>query len=442
MTVSHISHEGRKYPVEIGSLPGSEPGGRRKTTIQFLTPNAKGRQRELIREGTFVQRDGTPLTGRAAQRLRDRLLGTYAHLPERETFGSRREAGPRRMLIGDLWPWGHIPVLGGNPKAGKTTLVADLVRALTVPGYRFLGRFEPAELSESERVRGVVLINAETPAEDMEAAIGLDEEPDLTVYHLEDLGGAASFDVTAPDAYDQWAHELADCYQCDGTDDRTPFVVVVDGVTAILGNDTRRYGEWYAAFRALMRECDVPNALAVAHHTLSGDHLMGGVEAQAGADGLWTYSSADCDDPGASRWFSVRPRLGGVAIPATRVALSEEGRPVMDAGEQSEAERELMAGGLPEPATADEKADHDAGLIAVYVTAHPGADGEEITRNAGVSPREESQSARKRAVDMELITEEKCAPACAVCSEKGRKWHHRRTHFWPPEGDPIGNEED
>ncbi len=104
---------------------------------------------------------------------------------------------------------------------------------------------------------------------------------------------------TYEDTRTRWASQLIGCLDGDGSYDWSPFVVVVDGVTASLnaaGMGTERTASGYAAFRRPMREVEVPNALAVAHNTLSRSHLMGGVEAQAGVGGLWSYSSDNPDN--------------------------------------------------------------------------------------------------------------------------------------------------
>ncbi|MQA05295.1 MAG: AAA family ATPase [Streptosporangiales bacterium] len=391
------------------------------------------RYEAMIREGEFTYDDGTPITGRPLQRLRERVLGTYANLPDKSYLG-RRSSAQRRMLIPGFMPWGTIPMLGGNPKAGKTTIAVDFATALVMPGYRFLGHFEPAELTEEELGRGLLLINAETPPEDLEAPLDWLTEQKVAILdhhlpvsdllgieHLEDLGGAHMFDVTDPALYDLWANRLTECHDCDGMDDWTPFAVIVDGVTAILhaaGKGVEAYGEWYAAFRRLMREIDVPNALAIAHNTMAGSHLMGGVEAQAGPDALWTYSSDNADDPASTRRFSVRPRTGGVAVPPMRVVLNPEGRPVVDGKATGEAKPSVDLDGVAGVAA----------LTAAYVREHPGADGQELTDNVdsgGLKPL--NLQGRTKALENGWVREEKCTSACTRCSRP----HHRRTHYWP-----------
>lgn len=292
-----------------------------------------------VREGTITDTDGVPLTGLTLQRVRGRMLGTYAHLPR--PGESRRERQAQHWLLDGLWPWGTIPMLSGNPKAGKTTLVADLVASLLWWDHPFLGRFSLALTEEQNEHHRVWLINAESPAGDVERALvaaGVpeaelrDDDGAFVVDHLEELGSPAMLDLTEPENYDLWANRLVTCFDCTGADDFAPSVVIVDGLTAILaanGKGTEATGLWYAQFRRLMRELDVPNALVVAHATLQGGHAMGGVEAQAGSDGLWTYSSDNPDDPISPRRFSVRPRLGGVAIPRTRVVQGEDSRLLM-----------------------------------------------------------------------------------------------------------------
>lgn len=243
-----------------------------------------------------------------------------------------------RWTIPGLWPWGHLPLLSGQPKAGKTTAVVDLIAALLIPGRRFLNYFEPSQLTEDDRHRGITLINAETPMRALvdELMAATEDDPGardwLDPIHLERAGGAGTFDLTDPSLFDRWAHKLTSCDDCDRSDDWTPAVVIVDGLTAILaaaGKGVEHYGLWYAQFRLLMNELRVPNALVVGHSTLAGSHSMGGTEALAGPDGLWSYASDNVDNPQATRRFSVTPRLGGSVVPPLRVVRDSTGRLVV-----------------------------------------------------------------------------------------------------------------
>lgn len=146
------------------------------------------------------------------------MLGQYADLPRQRTLADSRVVEALRFLIPALWPEETFPMLSGNPKAGKTTVGVDLVAALAVPGRRFLGHFEPAQMTDEQRERGFLLINAETEAKTLEAALRAELDVDVqlsggmtvkasetvTVEHLKDLGGAQMFDLTDPEIYKMW----------------------------------------------------------------------------------------------------------------------------------------------------------------------------------------------------------------------------------------------
>ena len=391
---------------------------------------ASKHQRELMddaaRHGVITDGGGLRFEGLPLQRLRDRLLGTYSAMPEPRPLGGRPPQRKKRWLVQDVWRYGTMPMFGGNPKTGKSTLVIDLTSALLTPGRRFLDHFEVPDLAEHER--DIYLINPETPVDDFEdemEAQGLGYGSEVTVDHLEELGGAHVFDVTDPAKYDLWAHRFAFCESCDGTDDRTPFIVIVDGLTAILqaaGKGVEHYGLWYAAFRRLMRQVDVPSALVVGHNTLSGGHLMGGAEAQAGPDGLINYWSENPDRPASRRWLSVVPRMGGNPVGPLEVRL--------DAGRL----RAVTGPGNRESAPMEPKDDTlDVALqVAAYVAEHPGAHGQELTDNVQTPSKGASLAGRARAVADGLVFEEPCnTNGCSACAAVGAKPHHRRLHYWP-----------
>lgn len=325
----------------------------------------------LVRGGTF-ERDGLVLKDAALTLARQRLLRAQVDDSHRgggwanrwdDLHRSERTGQPMRMLIPGLVPWGWVPMLGGPPKVGKTKVVANYSAALALPAYRLFDHFEPATLTEDERARLVVVINAETPSEGFEEELRLagvtdldSEMSNLRVIHLEDeLGGPGAMDLTDPAKFAWWVWRLTYCDRCDGDDDFAPVAVVVDGVTAILkeeGKSTAMYSDWYAAFRRLLRTVGTPNGLATGHTFATVDKLLGGVESMAGPDGIWTYTAdnpVDADDP---RWFSVMPRSVGPRVPRTRLRVNEDGRLQM-AGERS-GRRRVSAEGQAEDVSLQE----------------------------------------------------------------------------------------
>jgi hypothetical protein len=341
----------------------------------FESVGVAGRERmlTLATEGEIRNEDG-PVLGADLRRTRAQLLGARPPHPEDLPWvGSRRARETEtRWLIPGLWPWGHKPVLGGNPKAGKTTLIADLAVALTTPGRRFLNHFEPAcippGLEEGEW--NVLVINAETPAQDFEAELwraGLSEDASLRVDHLEEEGGPQSFDLTDPEVYELRSIQLVACEACDRTDDYPPSVVIVDGVTAILqaaGKGPEAYGAWYAQFRRLMHETGTEHALAVFHNTLSGGHPMGGVEAMSGPDGLWTLSMDDINRSDSPRRFSAVLRSVRGSVTRSRVRFNEEGRQTLIPPKERGASARPTRPAAPQPPMDDRVMDFVIGCNA------------------------------------------------------------------------------
>jgi hypothetical protein len=327
-------------------------------------------RRLAIERGTLLL-DGEPMPDGQAKRVRASLLGTIAPLAiERE--GER----PARWIIPGLWRWGTVPMLGGPPKVGKSTLIADLCAALVIPGYRFLNHFDPVDWGEAVEgyaERNIWLINAENPPDLMHEALlatGLEYDEwtggvpfyfhsgsrvSLVVVHLDDHGGADVFDMRDEDRRDRWAFHMMFC-PCDGvTEEPPPLVVIADGVTAMLRSDTTGYGEWFAGFTDLLRELDAPNALAVGHMGMRGGHLMNGVESYAGPDGGWFLETRNPDDPKAARTFRTTGRLTAPSVDRGRV-VHEDGRLSLVVAEQD-------ADGASAATLEDEAATWDADVL-------------------------------------------------------------------------------
>jgi hypothetical protein len=295
-------------------------------------------RRRVIEHGEIFV-DGKAVTKGRAARIRMSLLEETA--PLRLWPSEPYQVG--RELIPGLWRWGTIAMLGGQYKAGKSTLVADLCAALVIPGRLFLDQFGPVQWGEREG-DAIWLINAENPRDDLHEALlatGLEYHDDgdvpcysaegsdiiLIVVHLDDESGPESFDLREPANTDLWNYHMSLCPCGPGFEPPPPLAVIADGVTAMIGSaENEGYGQWFAGFKLLLRMLGTSNGLAVGHTEGSGKHLKRGTASAAGPDALWTYWSADPDNADAARWFKVQPRLGGPKVDVGRVVINAEGR--------------------------------------------------------------------------------------------------------------------
>ena len=397
-----------------------------------LSPAEQAEKDAIVSNSVITDDNGVPLSEPELSWVRTRLLDVYAGMPESRTFADQlREfeaKGGMRYFINRYWPWGTYPSLGGNSKAGKSTFIAALIAYLLTPGRMFLGRFEPANLTDEERGRGVWLINTEMNGDAYLQELikaGVDPHAPLTITNLLDEGGPAMFDLTDPYIYGRWVKEFNYCESCDGSDFIPPVVVIVDNLTSILqatGKPLEHYGELHGKFVQLMAEIDCPNGMTVVHNTLAGTHAMGGTTGQNRPDGLWNYYADKPDKADSKRYFTLVPRMGGEAVPTTRVHMDADGHLYLSPEPEAEVQSDD-----PEAVHA-ETISEIAERIAAYVEANPGADGQMLTDNIEAPSKGDNLAGRAKAVEDGLITEARCGVGvCSICERP----HHRRVHYWP-----------
>lgn len=286
------------------------------------------------------------VSGTEARRLRAEITGAYEN--RRRIFDPTDEPATRPYIPG-LWNHGRIPALSGPKGVGKTTLVCQLAAALVLPQRRFLGQFDPAELTEEERERDVWLINSETnPGAvheellrsglefDYREAVPCYHDPDddhwqehgvLVVEHLLRTGGARAFDLTDDAVRQRWEHDLI------GLTERRvpPLTVIADGVTAMLGSNTSGYGAWTSGFRRLLQEAGIPNGLGVLHSPMSAvgpgraPTPMNGIESMGEWDGLWYFAAGAFPvHPWTSRELFTAPRMGDPVVLSHKVSMDDD----------------------------------------------------------------------------------------------------------------------
>lgn len=300
-------------------------------------------QVQALEDARIIGPTGLELSGKERQRVVDRLLIDTESM--RPIFDPTAEGAVTRAYIPGLWNHGTVPAFIGPKGWGKTKLLfGELAPSLLMPDRRFLGAFEPAQMTDAERQRDVWMINSETrPTAVHEELIagglqyakragvpcyvgphGVDAGV-LIVEHLPAGGGATSFDLTDPAKMDWWEARLI---RFTGTHE-PPLVLVADGVSAMVGNDTSRYGAFTSGFRRLSQEAGIPNGLGVLHSPMDPrvNTPMNGLESMGEWDGMW-IARADRFPifPTTPRHFLTLPRLGDPIVSDARVSLGDDGR--------------------------------------------------------------------------------------------------------------------
>lgn len=338
--------EDKAYRTRTGDLAGTVVYNAGDTYRPFDDDpgwNQKGPwgKQQTLEHASITTADGKRLDGKAKQRVIDRLLGRYEQMAP--VYDPTAPGEETRAYVPGLWNHGTTPALSGPKGWGKTRFMEQLPAALIIPGLRLLNYFDSAEMSEQERERDVWMINPETRPRAVHDGLiraGLvfgyrdgvpcyhPDIPDwqdwgvLIVEHLR--GQASTWDVTNPGKLDDWVDRMVEL-----ADRRMPpLTLIVDGVTAILGNDTTRYGEFAAALLSLQRLAEIPNGLGVLHSPMgpNNDTPMNGVESAAQWDGMWiAKAKAYPIEPATPRFFYTIPREGDPTVPRRRVVLDDDG---------------------------------------------------------------------------------------------------------------------
>lgn len=206
-----------------------------------------------------------------------------------------------------LWPSGGRVLLAAPYKAGKTTLVGNLLKCL-LDGGDFLDRFPV------EKVRKVVLIDTELPRRTLRRWLrdhkitGTDQ---LTIVSLR--GAASTFDILDPAVRAKWARQFA-----------AADVIVLDCLRPIIDalglSEDKDAGKVFVAFDALLAESGCDEGLIITHMGHQNERARGDSRQLDYPDALWNMVR---DDNGIS-FFSALGR--DVSVPEGALTYDPEAR--------------------------------------------------------------------------------------------------------------------
>ncbi|WP_026533911.1 AAA family ATPase [Arthrobacter sp. H14] len=212
--------------------------------------------------------------------------------------------------IEGLWPVNGRVLCSAAYKAGKTTLIGNLLRSL-VDGDPFLGRYQPL-LADAQYVHenGVLLIDTEMTERQLGA--WLDDQGIKNQHLIEVLclrGQLSAFNILDPATRTKWARKI------EGSE-----VVILDNLRPVLDalglDENREAGKFLTAWDEFMSEMFATESLIV-HHTGHGQERARGDSALlASNDAMWTLIRDDeSEEPISPRYFKAIGR--DVDVPET-----------------------------------------------------------------------------------------------------------------------------
>jgi AAA domain len=213
----------------------------------------------------------------------------------KERLGKTRPAVEYRI---DQWfvVGGHV-VLVAQYKAGKTTLVGNLVRSL-VDGEPFLG------VAKVKPVSNLVILDFEMSEGQVEMWLRDQNIRNTDRVYLVSLRGAASsFDILNPLRRREWAERLRELRA------EFAFVDCLRPAMDALGLDEHNEaGLWLTAFDEMLRVANIPEALIVHHSGHGGDRSRGDSRILDWPDGIWSLVRENRDNLNSPRFISAKGR--------------------------------------------------------------------------------------------------------------------------------------
>ncbi|MEU8362344.1 AAA family ATPase [Nonomuraea sp. NPDC048882] len=225
---------------------------------------------------------------------------------------------PVAYRIDRLWPKGGRVVLAAQYKAGKTTIIGNLLRSL-VDSVPFLDAFTVEPFAGK-----VVLLDDELDERMIRRWIrdqGIANEQAAAVVSLR--GRLSSFDLLDPETRSEWAAELR---AANAT------VVVLDCLAPILDalglSEDKEAGRFLVAFDEFLKEAGVQEAIVVHHMGHSGERARGASRLRDWPDVEWRLVREKNEDgesePNAPRYFSAYGR--DVEVRESLLAYEPAGR--------------------------------------------------------------------------------------------------------------------
>lgn len=221
--------------------------------------------------------------------------------------------------IEGLWLQGQVAMLTAKWKAGKTTMVTNVIRSL-VDGTPFLGRF-PTTVVEGS----VFIVNAEMTRRQFNR--WMYESPIVNrdkvyAFHVRDAG-PQSGDIIDPTRRSELVDLLIEC------DAQVLILDPLNPLFAAAGIDEDKSSQvapWFTALADIIERTGVREVLLVHHFGHSGGRARGSSKLMDAPDVLWTYTVEEVEDEPEEG--DEDDLLGTIEAPAAPRYLQAVGRDV------------------------------------------------------------------------------------------------------------------
>lgn len=216
------------------------------------------------------------------------------------------EDDPVQYVIDELFPVGSQGIIAAQYKAGKTTLIGNLIRSL-VDGDDFLDRFTV------NRASHVTLIDNELDPRTLRRWLRNQGIHNTSRVRLVSLRGKVStFNLLHDDIRAQWVNLLPD-----------PGIVLLDCLRPILDaiglDENREAGRFLVAYEEFLAEVGATETMLVHHMGHSGERSRGDSRLQDWPDMTWKLVRQSQDDPASERFFTAFGR--DVNVPEASLAF-------------------------------------------------------------------------------------------------------------------------
>jgi hypothetical protein len=201
------------------------------------------------------------------------------------------EDDPVQYVVDELFPVGAQGILAAQYKAGKTTLIGNLIRSL-VDGDDFLNRFPVNRQSR------VTLIDNELDPRTLRRWLrdqGIRNTDRVRLVSLR--GKVSTFNLIDDDIRAQWVNLVQD-----------PGIVLLDCLRPILDalglDENREAGRFLVAYEEFLADVGATETMLVHHMGHSGERSRGDSRLQDWPDMTWSLNRKN-EDPASERFFKA-----------------------------------------------------------------------------------------------------------------------------------------